>query len=95
MSRFFIDRPVFAWVLAIVVMLAGVLALTQLPIAVYPRLAPPSVSISANYPGASAKTLEDSVTQVIEQQMNGIDHLEYISSNSSDSGRASISLTFA
>lgn len=95
MSRFFIDRPVFAWVLAIVVMLTGVLALTQLPIAVYPRLAPPSVSISASYPGASAKTLEDSVTQVIEQQMSGIDHLEYISSNSSDSGRASISLTFA
>ncbi len=95
MSRFFIVRPVFAWVLAIVVMLTGVLALTQLPIAVYPRLAPPSVSISASYPGASAKTLEDSVTQVIEQQMSGIDHLEYISSNSSDSGRASISLTFA
>ena len=95
MSQFFINRPVFAWVLAIVVMLAGVLALTQLPIAVYPRLAPPSVSISANYPGASAKTLEDSVTQVIEQQMNGIDHLEYISSNSSDSGSASITLTFS
>ncbi|MEZ5435643.1 MAG: efflux RND transporter permease subunit [Pseudomonadales bacterium] len=95
MSHFFISRPVFAWVLAIVVMLAGVLALTQLPIAIYPRLAPPSVSISASYPGASAKTLEDSVTQVIEQQMNGIDHLEYISSNSSDSGRASITLTFS
>ncbi len=95
MSHFFIGRPVFAWVLAIVVMLTGVLALTQLPIAVYPRLAPPSVSISANYPGASAKTLEDTVTQVIEQQMNGIDHLEYISSNSSDSGRASITLTFS
>jgi multidrug efflux pump len=95
MSHFFISRPVFAWVLAIVVMLAGILALTQLPIAIYPRLAPPSVSISASYPGASAKTLEDSVTQVIEQQMNGIDHLEYISSNSSDSGRASITLTFS
>ncbi|MEZ5540085.1 MAG: efflux RND transporter permease subunit [Pseudomonadales bacterium] len=95
MSHFFIDRPVFAWVLAIVVMCIGALSLTQLPIAVYPRLAPPSVSISASYPGASAKTLEDSVTQVIEQQMNGIDHLEYISSNSSDSGRASITLTMS
>jgi multidrug efflux pump len=69
MSHFFIARPVFAWVLAIVVMLTGALALTQLPIEVYPRLAPPSVSIRASYPGASAKTLEDTVTQVIEQQM--------------------------
>ena len=95
MSQFFINRPVFAWVLATVVMLTGVLALTQLPVAVYPRLAAPTVSISASYPGASAKTLEDSVTQVIEQQMNGIDNLEYISSNSSDSGRAGVTLSFA
>lgn len=95
MANFFIDRPVFAWVLAIVVMLAGVMALTQLPVAVYPRLAPPSVGISANYPGASAKTLEDTVTQVIEQQMNGLDHLAYMSATSSGSGQANITLTFA
>jgi multidrug efflux pump len=95
MAGFFIDRPVFAWVLAIIVMLTGTLALTQLPIAVYPKLAPPSVAINASYPGASAKTLEDTVTQVIEQQMNGIDNLEYISSSSSGSGQATVTLTFA
>ena len=94
MSRFFIDRPVFAWVLAIVVMLAGVLALQRLPVAVYPSLASPSVAIFATYPGASARTLEDTVTQVIEQQMNGIDNLDYIASNSSGSGQAVITLTF-
>lgn len=95
MASFFIDRPVFAWVLAIIVMLTGTLALTQLPVAVYPKLAPPSVAINASYPGASAKTLEDTVTQVIEQQMNGIDNLEYISSNSSGAGQATITLTFS
>jgi len=93
--NFFIDRPVFAWVLAIIVMLCGAMAVTQLPIAVYPKLAPPSVAISATYPGASAKTVEDSVTQVIEQQMNGIDNLEYIASTSDGSGSATITLTFA
>ena len=94
MAGFFIDRPIFAWVLAIIVMLTGALSLTQLPVAVYPKLAPPSVGISASYPGASAKTLEDTVTQVIEQQMSGLDHLDYMSSNSSGSGQASITLTF-
>ncbi|HQQ62375.1 MAG TPA: efflux RND transporter permease subunit [Pseudomonadales bacterium] len=94
MAGFFIDRPVFAWVLAIIVMLAGSLALTQLPVAVYPKLAPPSVGITATYPGASAKTLEDTVTQVIEQQMNGLDHLDYMSANSTGSGMATVTLTF-
>jgi multidrug efflux pump len=94
MVNFFIDRPIFAWVLAIVLMLAGVLAIKTLPISQYPTLAPPAVSISASYPGASAKTLEDTVTQVIEQQMNGLDNLMYMSSQSDSSGNVSISLTF-
>jgi multidrug efflux pump len=94
MSRFFIDRPIFAWVIAIVIMLAGVLAIEGLPIAQYPPIAPPAVSISANYPGASAKTVEDSVTQVIEQKMKGIDHLTYMSSTSDSSGNVNITLTF-
>jgi hydrophobe/amphiphile efflux-1 (HAE1) family protein len=94
MARFFIDRPVFAWVLAIVVMLAGVLAIKTLPIAQYPAIAAPSVTINANYPGASAKTLEDTVTQVIEQKMKGLDNLDYMSSTSESSGMATITLTF-
>jgi len=94
MARFFIDRPVFAWVLAIVVMLAGVFAIQTLPIAQYPAIAPPAVSITANYPGASAKTLEDTVTQVIEQKMKGLDRLQYMSSASDSSGTVSITLTF-
>jgi multidrug efflux pump len=95
MSRFFIDRPIFAWVIAIIIMLAGALAIRTLPIAQYPTIAPPSVAISATYPGASAKTLEDTVTQVIEQKMKGIDHLTYMSSTSDASGQVSITLTFA
>jgi multidrug efflux pump len=95
MSRFFIDRPIFAWVIAIIVMLAGALAIRTLPIAQYPTIAPPAVSISANYPGASAKTLEDTVTQVIEQKMKGIDHLSYMASTSDAAGSVSITLTFA
>jgi multidrug efflux pump len=79
MARFFIDRPIFAWVIAIVIMLAGGLAITQLPISRYPDIAPPSVTISASYPGASAKVVEDSVTQIIEQNMKGLDGLLYIS----------------
>ena len=75
MARFFIDRPVFAWVLAIITMMAGVLAITSLPIEQYPKVAPPSVTISASYPGASAETVENSVTQVIEQSLTGIDNL--------------------
>ncbi|KAB2874006.1 MAG: efflux RND transporter permease subunit [Ideonella sp.] len=94
MARHFIDRPVFAWVLAIVVMLAGVLAIRTLPIAQYPAIAAPVVTISASYPGASAKTLEDSVTQVIEQKMKGLDNLDYMSSTSDSSGGAFITLTF-
>ena len=94
MSRFFIDRPIFAWVLAIVVMLAGFLAINNLPIAQYPTIAPPAVTISASYPGASAKTLEDSVTQVIEQKMKGLDGLLYMSSTSQSTGSATLTLTF-
>ncbi|WP_027133826.1 efflux RND transporter permease subunit [Geminicoccus roseus] len=94
MARFFIDRPIFAWVLAIVVMMAGALAIWTLPVAQYPTIAPPSVSITANYPGASAKVVEDSVTQVIEQRMKGIDGLRYMSANSSSSGQVEITLTF-
>ncbi|MGQ3030819.1 MAG: efflux RND transporter permease subunit, partial [Ferrovibrionaceae bacterium] len=82
MARFFIDRPIFAWVVAIVIMLAGALAIYRLPIAQYPNIAPPAVSITATYPGASAKTLEDTVTQVIEQRMKGNDGLKYMSSTS-------------
>lgn len=94
MAKFFIDRPVFAWVVALVIMLAGGLSLWQLPIEQYPSIAPPSVEINATYPGASAQTVENTVTQVIEQQMNGLDYLRYMSSNSSANGQASISLTF-
>ncbi len=94
MAQFFIDRPVFAWVIAIVIMLAGGLAILGLPVEQYPRIAPPAVSINAVYPGASAKTLEDAVTQVIEQKMTGIDNLRYMSSTSDSSGQATITLTF-
>ena len=88
MSRFFIDRPIFAWVLAIVVMLAGALAIRELPVSQYPSIAPPQISINANYPGASAKTLEDTVTQVIEQKLKGLDGLTYMSSTSDSQGSA-------
>lgn len=94
MSRFFIDRPIFAWVIAMLIMLVGVLAIFKLPIEQYPRIAPPTISINAVYPGASAQTIEDSVTQVIEQKMKGLDGLMYISSKSSSSGFAEITLTF-
>ncbi|MBP2308046.1 efflux RND transporter permease subunit [Azospirillum melinis] len=94
MSKFFIDRPVFAWVIAIVIMMAGALAILRLPIEQYPKIAPPTVSITASYPGASAKTLEDTVTQVIEQKMTGLDHFRYMSSNSDSSGNVTITLTF-
>ncbi|TAL21315.1 MAG: efflux RND transporter permease subunit [Aquabacterium sp.] len=95
MSRFFIDRPIFAWVIAIVIMLAGVLSIQTLPVSQYPSIAPPQVSINATYPGASAKTLEDTVTQVIEQKMKGIDGLTYMSSSSASNGSATITLNFA
>ena len=94
MARFFIDRPIFAWVIAIIIMLAGGLAITQLPISMYPNIAPPAVTISANYPGASAKVVQDAVTQIIERNMKGLDGLIYMSATSDASGNASITLTF-
>ncbi|WP_416261778.1 multidrug efflux RND transporter permease subunit AcrB [Gibbsiella quercinecans] len=94
MAKFFIDRPIFAWVIAIIIMLAGVLAILKLPIAQYPTIAPPAISISATYPGADATTVQNTVTQVIEQNMNGIDNLMYMSSTSDSSGSVKITLTF-
>ncbi|WP_256078943.1 efflux RND transporter permease subunit [Massilia sp. YIM B04103] len=94
MARFFIDRPIFAWVIAIVIMLGGVMAILGLPVSQYPDIAPPSISIAGSYPGASAKTVEDAVTQVIEQKMKGIDGLRYMSSTSDSTGGISIKLTF-
>ncbi len=94
MARYFIDRPIFAWVIAIIIMLAGVMAIKGLPVSQYPSIAPPTVAITANYPGASAKTVEDTVTQVIEQRMTGLDHLRYIKSTSDSFGNAEITLTF-
>jgi multidrug efflux pump len=93
-SQFFIDRPVFAWVLAIVLMLAGGIAAVRLPVMQYPAIAPPQVSININYPGASAQTVQDTVVQVIEQQLNGIDNLDYITADSNADGTAQITLTF-
>ena len=94
MAKFFIDRPVFAWVVSILIMLMGALAITKLPVAQYPSIAPPSVSITATYAGASAEILQDTVTAVIEQQMSGIDGLLYISSTSDSSGQSIITLYF-
>ncbi|EBT2360946.1 efflux RND transporter permease subunit [Salmonella enterica subsp. enterica serovar Kentucky] len=94
MANFFIRRPIFAWVLAIILMMAGALAIIQLPVAQYPTIAPPAVSISATYPGADAQTVQDTVTQVIEQNMNGIDNLMYMSSTSDSAGSVTITLTF-
>ncbi|HHG9495196.1 TPA: efflux RND transporter permease subunit [Citrobacter farmeri] len=94
MANFFIRRPIFAWVLAIILMLAGALAIMQLPVAQYPTIAPPAVAISATYPGADAQTVQDTVTQVIEQNMNGIDNLMYMSSTSDSAGSVTITLTF-
>ena len=94
MSHFFIKRPIFAWVIAILIMLGGVLAIMRLPIAQYPQIAPTVVTISATYPGANAQTAENSVTKVIEQNMTGLDNLQYMSSSSTSTGAVSISLTF-
>ncbi len=94
MAHFFIHRPIFAWVIALVIMLAGIITLSKMPIAQYPTIAPPTVTVAATYPGASAATVENTVTQIIEQQMNGLDGLRYISSNSAGNGQASITLDF-
>jgi hydrophobe/amphiphile efflux-1 (HAE1) family protein len=94
MARFFIDRPIFAWVIAILIMLAGTLSILSLPVAQYPAIAAPQISIRATYPGASAKAVEDTVTQVIEEQMNGLDGLRYMASTSEANGSANITLTF-
>lgn len=94
MSRFFINRPIFAWVISILIMLLGIIAVINLPIEQYPRIAPPTVSVSTSYPGANAQTVEDSVVQVIEQRMKGLDGLMYMSSTSSSSGSGSVTLTF-
>ncbi|WP_347290785.1 multidrug efflux RND transporter permease subunit AcrB [Kluyvera georgiana] len=94
MPNFFIDRPIFAWVIAIIIMLAGGLSILKLPVAQYPTIAPPAISITAMYPGADAETVQNTVTQVIEQNMNGIDHLMYMSSNGDSTGTATITLTF-
>ncbi|MDI1297051.1 MAG: efflux RND transporter permease subunit [bacterium] len=94
MARYFIDRPIFAWVIAIVIMLAGLLAIRSLPVAQFPEIAPPTVGISTTYPGADAQTLESTTTQIIEQQLKGIDNLRYFSSTSDSAGNLSITLTF-
>ncbi len=94
MARFFIDRPIFAWVIAILIMLAGGLSILQLPVAQYPAIAPPQIGIRAMYPGADARTLEDTVTQVIEQKMNGIDGLRQMTAESNSAGMVNINLTF-
>ncbi|MFA7585974.1 MAG: efflux RND transporter permease subunit, partial [Novosphingobium sp.] len=95
MSNIFIDRPIFAWVLAIIVMIGGLGALTALPIAQYPDIAPTQINVRPNYPGASAEILENSVTQVLEQSLTGLDGMLYFSSQSSSRGQASISVIFA
>ena len=93
-SRFFIDRPVFSWVIAIIIMLAGILSISTLPVSQYPQIAPPQVSITATYPGASASTIENTVTQVIEQNLTGLDGYLYMQSTSDSAGRVSITVTF-
>src|SRR3546814_8882320 len=94
MSNFFIDRPIFAWVLAIVIMLAGALSIFGMPVNQYPNIAAPAISVSVTYPGASVQTVQATVVQVIEQKMNGLDGLRYMSSESNSDGSMSIILTF-
>ena len=94
LSRFFIDRPIFAWIVAIVIMLAGAGAILTLPIEQYPTIAPPSVTINVVYPGADAATLEENVTSIIEQEMNGVENFLYMSSSSDSNGVATITVTF-
>ena len=92
MAKFFVDRPVFAWVIALIIVLAGLLSIRRLPVSQYPSIAPPTIAISATYPGASAQTVEDTVTSVIEQEMNGAEGLQYMYSTSESSGSANITL---
>ena len=94
MARFFINRPIFAWVIAIMIMLVGLLCISILPVSQYPVIAPPSISITASYPGANAQTVEDTVTKIIEQNMIGLDGYMYMSSTSDSYGSADISITF-
>ena len=94
MARFFIDRPIFAWVIAIVIMLAGAMAIRLLPLEQYPNIAPTAISINATYNGASARTIEDSVTQIIEQRLKGLDRLVSMQSTSNSSGTANVRLGF-
>ncbi|HEX8110872.1 MAG TPA: efflux RND transporter permease subunit, partial [Kofleriaceae bacterium] len=94
MARFFIDRPIVAWVFALIVMLAGVVSIERMPIAQYPPIAAPAITATSTYPGASAETVDTTVTQVIEQQMRGLDNLRYMLSNSDSTGQSQIELTF-
>ncbi|MGH8848759.1 MAG: efflux RND transporter permease subunit, partial [Polaromonas sp.] len=94
MAKFFIDRPIFAWVIALFILVVGSVAVTQLPIAQYPPVAPPAIVVSASYPGASAKTLEDSVLSVIEREMNGAPGLIYMESVAQANGTGNITLSF-
>ncbi|MNF92591.1 Toluene efflux pump membrane transporter TtgB [compost metagenome] len=94
MSRFFIDRPIFAWVIALAIMLGGALAIRSLSVNQYPNIAAPAVMITVTYPGASAQTVQDTVLQVIEQQLNGLDGLRYISSAANSDGSVEIIVTF-
>ena len=94
LSKFFLDRPVFAWVIAIIIMAAGALAIYNLPVSQYPPIAPPTIAIDASYPGASAETVENSVTQIIEQKMTGFDNLLYMTATSDSAGSSRIELTF-
>lgn len=94
MSKFFINRPIFSWVIAIVIMVAGILSITKLSVNQYPEIAPPAISVTITYPGANAETVEQTAVQVIEQQLTGIDNLRYIESNSNSDGSATIIATF-
>src|SRR6185369_13726997 len=94
MAKFFIDRPVFAWVIALFILLGGALSITLLPVAQYPTIAPPSIVVTAAYPGATAQVVDDAVTSVIEQEMNGADGLQYVESESTANGSVTITVTF-
>lgn len=94
MAQFFINRPIFAWVIALLILLGGTLAIQQLPVMSYPDISPPQISVTASYPGASAQVIEDTVTTIIEEEMNGIEGLKYIRSESSRTGTGTINLTF-